>query len=103
MGMKMNKDDEAIALGNKLSKLGDALTQFGDPGGPTSFADLQKVSELDLKQIKQAMAVGQKMPDPAIGSVKDPEPSADDDDDDDRREPSDDEIDKMATSYAQGA
>ena len=49
------------------------------------------------------MAVGQKMPDPAIGSVKDPEPSADDDDDDDRREPSDDEIDKMATSYAQGA
>ena len=103
MGMKMNKDDEAIALGNKLSKLGDALTRFGTPGGPTSFGDLQKVSELDVKTIKQAMAVGQKMPDPAIGSVKDPEPSADDDDDDDRREPSDDEIDKMATSYAQGA
>ena len=56
-----------------------------------------------MKTIIQAMAVGQKMLDPAIGSVKDPEPSADDDDDDDRREPSDDEIDKMATSYAQGA
>ena len=103
MGMKMNKDDEAIALGNKLSKLGDALTRFGTPGGPTSFADLQAVSDLGMKTIKQAMAVGQKMHDPAIGSVKDPEPSADDDDDDDRREPSDDEIDKMATSYAQGA
>jgi len=79
------------------------LTRFGTPGGPTSFGDLQKVSELDRKTIEQAIKVGQKMPDPAIGSVKDPEPSADDDDDDDRREPSDDEIDKMATSYAQGA
>tara|TARA_B100000683_G_scaffold69890_1_gene68422 strand:- start:48320 stop:49858 length:1539 start_codon:yes stop_codon:yes gene_type:complete len=103
MGMKMNKDDEAIALGNKLSKLGDALTRFGTPGGPTSFGDLQKVSELDIKTIKQAMAVGQKMPDPAIGSVKDPEPSDDDADDDNEFNPSDADIDKMATSYAQGA
>ena len=49
------------------------------------------------------MAVGQKMPDPAIGSVKDPEPSDDDADDDNEFNPSDADIDKMATSYAQGA
>ena len=49
------------------------------------------------------MAIGQNMPDPGIGYVKDPAASAADDDDDARRAPSDDELDNMATSYAQGA
>ena len=77
-----------MSVGQKLSLL-----------SMKTMAVEQKLSLLSMK----AMAVGQKMPDPAIGSVKDPEPSDDDADDDNEFNPSDADIDKMATSYAQGA
>ena len=102
MGMKMNKDDAALEKGTKFGKLGDALTTIGNPGGPKSMGDLVKISGLSPKEIKQAMAVGQEMPDP-VNKMRDKNPTPDIDGDDEfGSEPSDAEIDRMATDFARG-
>ena len=70
------KDD---ALSNVMSRVGDELTRYGAPGGPTSMQELEKKTKLPQEKILKLMKWAQGQEDTSLQKVKDPDPKPDED------------------------